>query len=99
MLKHQKVVYDSYYIDMQDNEKTGTLIWWPEDDESWLDAGGLDEMDDLDGSARTRLRQDSEKLRQGGVQVEGSGARYKGYPHSGREPRMPLWSDPSQENS
>ena len=56
-------------------------------------------MDDLDGSARTRLRQDSEKLRQGGVQVEGSGARHKGCPHSGREPRMPPWSDPSQENS
>ena len=60
--KHQKVVYDFYYTDMQDNEKTGTLIWRPEDEEMTLVVGGLDETDDLDDSATPGQGQSVEKL-------------------------------------
>ena len=98
-------VCDFYYIDMQNNGKIETLTGELEDPERRQDCGEPVETDgQVDSampgrrhSAGRRLKIDARKTQVD--ELDWTTARHTGCPHSGRGPRMPPLSDPSQENS
>ena len=57
MLIYQMVIYDSYYIGKQNNEKTWTQTWWLDVDAPGWASEEFVGKDDLDDSATLEERQ------------------------------------------